>query len=109
MRVEEELHPNLTPAMWLKVHVYVVHMPMGVGRRKYLFVARKNVSGWPEARPIRRANAATVADFLCEDVFTRHGCPTSFNKERRDRTGEERGVFNLPQESGPQQTGQDAG
>ena len=63
--------------MWHRVLVDVVHMPKGVGERKYLVVAREDVSGWPEAKAIRRANAQTVANFLKEDVFARHGCPTS--------------------------------
>ena len=77
IRVEEELHPNLTSTMWHRVLVDVVHMPIGVGERKYLVVAREDVSGWPEARAIRKANGQTVANFLKEDVFARHGCPTS--------------------------------
>ena len=47
------------------------------GSHKYLVVAREDVSGWPEARAIRKANSQTVAKFLEEDIFSRHGCPTS--------------------------------
>ena len=63
--------------MWLRVHVDVVHMPISMYQRKYLVVAREDVSGWPEARAIRQANAATVSSFLREEVFYRHGCPTT--------------------------------
>ena len=52
-------------------------MPKGVGERKYLVVAREDVSGWPEARAIRKANTHAVGTFLKEDVLARHGCPTS--------------------------------
>ena len=52
-------------------------MPKGVGKRKYLVVAREDVSGWPEARAIRKANPQAVATFLKQDVLARHGCPTS--------------------------------
>ena len=82
IRIEEELHTNLTSTMWHRVLVDVVHMPNGVGERTYLVVARKDVSGWPEARAIRKANAQTVANFLKEDVFARHGCPTSIIVDR---------------------------
>jgi transposase InsO family protein len=75
VRVEEVLHPNLPSTMWDKVCVDVVHMPKGIGERKFLVVAREDVSGWPEARAIRKANSETVATFLEEDVFARHGCP----------------------------------
>ena len=77
LRVEELLRPNLTSSMWSRVCVDVVHTPKGVGARKYLVVAREDVSGWPEARAIRKANSRTVAELLEEDVFSRHGCPTS--------------------------------
>ncbi len=52
-------------------------MPKGIGERKYMVVAREDVSGWPEARALRRATAQAVAEFLREDVFARHGCPTT--------------------------------
>ena len=52
-------------------------MAEGVGERKYLVMAREDVSGWPQARAIRKANGHAVATFLKEDVLTRHGCPTS--------------------------------
>ena len=63
--------------MWSRVCVDVVHMPKGVGAHKYLVVAREDVSGWPEAGVICKANSQTVAKFLEEDVFSRHGYPTS--------------------------------
>ena len=77
IRVVEELHPNLTSTMWHRVLVDVGHMPKGMGERKYLVVAQEDVSGWLEARAIRKANAQTVANFLKEDLFARHGCATS--------------------------------
>ena len=40
-----------------------------------LFRSREDVSGWPKARAIRKANSQTVANFLEEDVFAWHGCP----------------------------------
>ena len=78
VRLEEVLPPNLTSTMWNRVCVDVVHMPKSLGGCKYLLVAREDVSGWPEARAIRKANSQTVAKFLEEDVFVRHGCPTMF-------------------------------
>ena len=65
------------PLLLERVAVDVVHMPKGTGGHKYLVMAREDVSGWPEARAIRKANSQTVAEFLEEDVFARHGCPTT--------------------------------
>ena len=68
VRVEEVLHPNLTSTMWNRVCVDVVHMPKGVGGSKYLVVAREDVSGWPEARAIRKANSQTVVSRVSVDT-----------------------------------------
>ena len=34
------------------------------------------MSGWPEARALRKATTQAVADFLHDEIFARHGCLT---------------------------------
>ena len=58
------LHPNITSTMWERVVIDIVHMLKGTGGHKHLVVAKEDVSGWPEARAIRKANSQTVAEFL---------------------------------------------
>lgn len=41
-------------------------------------VARDDLSGWVEARPLANATATAVAKFLFQDILTRHGCPSVF-------------------------------
>ena len=77
IRVEEELYPNLTSTMWHHVHVDVIHMPKGTSECKYIVVTQEDVSGWPEIRALRKATIQAVADFLHEENFARHGCPTT--------------------------------
>ena len=48
-------------------------MPPCEGYR-YLVVARCDLSGWVEAKPLRTLSSRAVADFLWEDVICRHGC-----------------------------------
>ena len=71
-RAEEPLYPTWSSYLWEKVGLDVIHMPPCEGKR-YLAVARDDLSGWPEARALAKANAESVAKFLWEDVICRHG------------------------------------
>lgn len=73
-RKEEALHPTWQSILGRRWYVDVIHMPKA-GHMRYLVVAREAVTGWVEARALRRATAQKVAEFLYEDVFSRHGCP----------------------------------
>lgn len=42
--------------------------------KKYLVVAREDLSGWLEAKALASVNSAAIAKFLWEDVVCRHGC-----------------------------------
>ena len=72
-RPEEALHPTWVALLWQKVGLDVVYMPRCQGFR-YLVVARCDLSGWVEAKPLRTLSSRAVADFLWEDVICRHGC-----------------------------------
>ena len=50
-------------------------MPKGIGERKYIVVTYEDVSGWPEARALRKGITQPMAEFLREEIFVRHGCP----------------------------------
>ena len=72
IRHEEPLHPTWTSGLWMKVGLDVVHLPNCRGY-KYLVVARDDLSGWPEARALRKATSKAIADFLWQEVICRHG------------------------------------
>lgn len=72
-RIEEALHPTWVSLLWSKIGLDVVHMPPSEGKR-YLVVARDDLSGWVEARALTSANSVSVAKFVWEDVICRHGC-----------------------------------
>jgi hypothetical protein len=72
LRQEEALHPTWTSALWSKVGLDVVRMPECRGK-KYLVMARCDLSGWPEGRALRSADSESVAAFLWEDIICRHG------------------------------------
>ena len=73
-REEEEMHPTWTSSNWEKVYLDVCKLPNKKGGKKCAVFARTDLSGWIEGRPLRRAKAANVAQFLYEDVICRHGC-----------------------------------
>jgi hypothetical protein len=71
-RMEEALHPTWVSVMWQKVCVDIVYMPRVKGF-KYLVLARDDLSGWVEGRPLREKEAKGVARFLFEDIVCRFG------------------------------------
>lgn len=71
-RLEEALHPTWVSVMWQKVCLDIVYMP-NIGGYKYLVLARDDLSGWVEGRPLREKTAPAVARFLWEDIVCRFG------------------------------------
>ena len=69
-RLEEALHPTWVSVMWQKVCVDIVYMPRVKGF-KYLVLARDDLSGWVEGRPLREKEAKGVARFLFKDIVCR--------------------------------------
>src|SRR5258708_6828343 len=50
-----------------------VHMPSGSGGQKYIVDLVDNLTGWVEAKGLRKLRASAIADFLFE-VMCRFGC-----------------------------------
>ena len=48
-------------------------MPIGKGGQKYIVDLVDNLTGWVEARALRKLKASSIADFLF-DVMCRFGC-----------------------------------
>jgi hypothetical protein len=71
-RLEEALHPTWVSVMWQKVAVDITYVPKVKGF-EYLVLARDDLSGWVEARPLRKKEASGVARFLWEDIICRFG------------------------------------
>jgi hypothetical protein len=58
--------------MWQKMCLDIVYMP-NIGGYKYLVLARDDLSGWVEGRPLREKTVPAVARFLWEDIICRFG------------------------------------
>jgi Integrase zinc binding domain/RNase H-like domain found in reverse transcriptase/Reverse transcriptase (RNA-dependent DNA polymerase) len=71
-RQEEALHPTWVSVMWQKVALDIVYMPPVQGY-KYLVLARDDLSGWVEGKPLVLKTAAAVAKFIWEGLICRFG------------------------------------
>ena len=69
-RPEEALHPTWVALLWQKVGLDVIYMPPCKGYQ-FLVIARCDLSGWVEAKPLRTFSSRAVAHFLWEDVICR--------------------------------------
>jgi RNase H-like domain found in reverse transcriptase/Integrase zinc binding domain/Reverse transcriptase (RNA-dependent DNA polymerase) len=73
-RFAEPLHPTWTITVWEKMGLDVIYMPWE-GEVGYIVLARDDLSGWVEGRTLTDVDSESVARFLQEDVFCRHGVP----------------------------------
>ena len=63
MKSNEPLHPTTRSSLWRKVGLDIVYMPKDKGY-KYLAVMQDNLSGWPEAEPMRKNDSLTMSKFV---------------------------------------------
>ena len=63
-RLEDMLQASIPSVMWDRWTIDVVYMPPTKGGYHFLLIAREYLSGWIEARALRRVSAAIVADFI---------------------------------------------
>src|SRR6266498_1194356 len=65
-------------------------LPITGEGNKYIVVAMDYFSRWPEARPLKIANADTVAIFLYKEIICRFGAPRTLQSDRRTHCVNER-------------------
>ena len=61
----KELHPTLENSLWLRVGLDIVYMLMDEGFTK-IVAMREYLSGWIEAKPLKKADSKSVAAFIHE-------------------------------------------
>ena len=49
---------------------------------KYILVATDYLTKWPEAKPMKEANANNVVEFIYKEIICRHGCPKIILSDR---------------------------
>jgi hypothetical protein len=71
-RQEEPMVPTASNGLMEKWALDITFMPTRNGK-KYLVVARDDMSGWVEARALASKEAKGIADFIWQDIICRHG------------------------------------
>ena len=74
VRHRDELHPTYPPAVHFKWMVDLVTMPMGEGQKRYLVLARQDLTNHVAVRALTNKTTAAVCKFLIEDVICRYRC-----------------------------------
>ena len=74
-RFDEPLHPTFSAAIFAKVGLDAVHMPMAADGSKYMAGMRDDLSGWAEYKALQQASSRAVAKFIYEVWMAHFGCP----------------------------------
>ena len=94
VRHRDELHPTFSPTINFKWMVDIVAMPTGIGQKKYLVLAREDLTNQVEGRALRRKTCSAVCQFLLEEVFCRYGCVGQVIADRGELDSDKaRGLF----------------
>ena len=73
-RHQHELHPTFSPTINFKWIVDIVAMPTGIRQKKYLVLAREDLTNQIEGWALGRKMCSTVCQFLLDEVSCRYGC-----------------------------------
>ena len=93
IRHRDGLHPTYPLAIHYKWVVDLVAMPMGLGQKKYLALAREDMSNQVEGRALRTKTTEEVCRFLLEDVICRYGCVGKITADRGELDAKEAREF----------------
>jgi len=77
------LHPIEVKDPFQQIGIDIVGpLPITPRENRYIVVATDYLTKWPEARALKRADAASVVDFIYEEIICRHGCPKIILSDR---------------------------
>ena len=68
IRLNEPLHPTTMSALWRKVGLNVIYMPIDE-RFKYLALIRDDLTWWPEGEPMQKNDSRTMKKFVRKWIF----------------------------------------
>ena len=78
----QPLHPIPVTAPFARWGIDFVHLPKTDSGNRYALVAIDYFTKWPEVRATQNMRAATVAQFIFEEIICRHGCPEVIQSDR---------------------------
>ena len=93
IRHRDGLNPTYPLAIHYKWVVDLVAMPMGVWQKKYLVLAREELSNQVEGRALGTKSTEGVCRFLLEEVICRYGCVGKITADRGELDAKEAREF----------------
>lgn len=82
-RKQTKIHPITPSSLFDRWGVDIVGpLPVTQNGNRYIIVAVDYFSRWPEAQPLKEANANTVANFLYREIICRFGAPQVLQSDR---------------------------
>ena len=72
---DKPLHPTFSAAIFVKVGLNVVYMPVASDGSCYIVGMRDDLSGWAEYKVLRKADSQAIVQFIYEVWMARFGCP----------------------------------
>ena len=80
---KEPLHPLEVGRPFQRIGIDIVGpLPRTERNNQYIVVATEYLTKWPEAKALKEADAASVAEFIYNDIICRHGCPEIILSDR---------------------------
>ena len=80
---KEPLHPLEVGRPFQRIGIDIVGpLPRTERDNRYIVVATEYLTKWPEAKALKEADAASVAEFIYNDIICRHGCPEIILSDR---------------------------
>ena len=89
----DELHPTYSPTIHYKWMVDIVAMPMGASQKKFLVLAREDLTNQVEGRALRSKTTSAVCQFILEDIICRYGCIGKIVADRGELNSDEAREF----------------
>ena len=93
IKYRDELHPTYLQGVHYKWMVDIVVMPMGVGKKKSLVLAREDLTNQVEGRALRSKTTSTICQFILEDIVCRYGCVGKIVADRGELNSDEAKEF----------------
>ena len=82
VRHRDELHLTYPPAVHFKWMVDLVTMLIGEEQKRYLVLAREDLTNQVEGRVLTNKTTTVVCRFLIEDVICRYRCRENHGRPR---------------------------
>lgn len=89
----DALHPTVPLTIHYTWVLDIVYLPRGLWRKRYLVLAREELSNFVEGRALTSNTTNAVCSFVLEDIISRYGCFTTLRADRGELNATEATAF----------------